>query len=85
MTETEDGSGKKQHRAIASIPAIYVDSYSLAWWPEGVRISFAEYLYDEPHYRLAVTMPLNDAEALGRALLASVKKARAPGKESDVE
>ncbi|HYZ41190.1 MAG TPA: hypothetical protein VE687_11280 [Stellaceae bacterium] len=61
---------------MASIPATYVDAYTVSWWSGGVRISFAEYLNEERHYRLAVMMSLEDAEHLARTLLSSVEKAR---------
>jgi hypothetical protein len=61
---------------MASLPATYVDGYTVSWWSGGIRISFAEYLHRERHYRVAVMMDLDDAEDLAKTLLRSVEKAR---------
>lgn len=61
---------------MASIPATYVDGYTVSTWSEGVRLSFAEYLNGERHYRLAIMMSLDDAEDFAKTLLNSVTKAR---------
>ena len=44
--ETERAQRISQRRGRrAALPAIFVDSYSLDWGPDSVRVSFAEYLH----------------------------------------
>jgi hypothetical protein len=75
--------GREDER-MASIPATYVDGYTVSWWSEGMRIAFAEYLNGERYYRLAVMMSLGDAEDLAKTLLTSVEKARAQLRSRDL-
>lgn len=70
----------RERQRMAAIPATYADSYTVTWWSEGIRISFAEFIAGERHYRMAVMMSLDDAEDLANTLLRSVQKAREDAK-----
>jgi hypothetical protein len=77
MAATSDNMRRTRERArLASVPAMYVDGFTITWWSEGIRIAFSEYVSDERHYRQAVMMSLDDAEDLGKRLLTCVEKAR---------
>jgi hypothetical protein len=62
---------------MARLPATYVDFWTINTWHDYMRITFAEWLQRQPHYRVAIAMSLEDAENLGNHLLESVAKRRA--------
>jgi hypothetical protein len=70
------GRNSQEMARLAAIPAAYSDGYTVSWWGEGLRISFAKYIAGERHYRAAVMMTLDRAEALAQTLLTSVEQAR---------
>ena len=80
-TQQEQRISRRRARR-AALPAIFVNSYSLDWGSDSVRISFAEYLHGERHYRVAVVLPMADAESLAEALMRIVEKAKAEASES---
>jgi hypothetical protein len=59
-------------------PAIFVDNYSAALWPQAgvVRIAFGEALGGDvaPLYRLGIAMPVADARRLLQTLLRMFKQ-----------
>ena len=65
-----------QREKAAEISAIFVNSYSIDWSSESLRIAFAEYLYGQKHYRVAVLLPMEDAERLGEHLTEIAQKAK---------
>jgi hypothetical protein len=85
MATTSEGNMRRarERERMASLPATYVDSYTVSWWSDGIRVSFAEYMDDERYYRLAVMMGLDDAEDLAHTLLRCVEKARDRTKNQD--
>jgi hypothetical protein len=80
----DDTRRARERERMASISATYVDSYTVSWWANGIRISFAEYMDDERYYRLAVMMGLDDAEDLAKTLARSVEKARELQRSRDI-
>jgi hypothetical protein len=60
----------------AEISAIFADSYSIDWSSESMRIAFAEYLYGKKYYRVAVVLPMEDAERLGEHLTEIAERAK---------
>lgn len=66
----------RRRRARAALPATFTDSYSIDWSIDSVRISFAEALYEEWYYKVAVVLPVEDAENLGRSLLRITEQAK---------
>lgn len=75
--EADDAEARRRRRRerVADLPATFVDLYSIDWGADFVRITFAEYLYRERHYRVAVILPMADAERLGESLLDIAKEA----------
>lgn len=76
-TQVDNAKRTRERARMNSLPAPYVDGFTVRWWSGGIRISFAEYLDHERHYRAAVVMELDDAEDLGKMLLECVEKGRA--------
>ncbi len=74
--QATDARRQRRHEQAAALPATFVDSYSTVWGTDSVRISFGEYLFGEWHYRVAVVMPMEDAERLGESLLDIAKRAK---------
>jgi hypothetical protein len=72
---------KQRRERRAALPATFVDTYSLDWSRDSVRISFGEDLHHEWHYRVAVVLPMADAELLGEALTRIAKDAKTGTKE----
>jgi hypothetical protein len=65
-----------QREKSAELSAIFADSYSIDWSSESIRIAFAEYLYGQKHYRVAVVLPMEDAERLGEHLTEIAERAK---------
>jgi hypothetical protein len=74
----QDGKRRRddQREKVAELSAIFADSYSIDWSSESLRIAFAEYLYGQKHYRVAVVLPMEDAERLGEHLTEIAQKAK---------
>jgi hypothetical protein len=76
MADDEESSTERRRRLVAALPATFADSYSIDWGADSVRITFAEYLYRQRHYRVAVVLPMEDAERLGNSLLDIARRAK---------
>jgi hypothetical protein len=76
-SDTRRARDAREEERMASLPATYVDGFTISWWSRGLRISFCEYVHEERYYRAAVSMQLDEAEDLGKVLLECVEKARA--------
>jgi hypothetical protein len=74
--EEQREARRRTRERAAEIPATFVDTYSIDWSADSVRISFAEYLHRTTHYRVAVVLPMEDAQTLGESLVDIAKRAR---------
>ncbi len=71
MAKSDD---RNDTELIDSLPAFYVDTFSLVWRSDRMRIVFGEYLHQKAHHRTAIAMPLVDAEALANSILEALEE-----------
>jgi hypothetical protein len=60
----------------ATLPAIFIDTWSTLTWRGHVRISIGERLYKRDVYRSAFVMDLEDAEDFAEHLLKVIRRRR---------
>ena len=86
----DDVALESRREARAALPAVYVDTWSTVIWKGHMRIVLGEHVADDPHYRAAYVMELEDAKKLAQHILRRVQRqydrdaARAK-KDQDVE
>lgn len=68
-------------QSIASIPAIFIDTWHTLTFAGHVRLTFGEIYGDTNNYRTAIVLDLDDGEALARHLLRVVQRRKARDKE----
>jgi hypothetical protein len=56
-------------RAIAAIPALFIDTWHVLTFAGHARVTFGEIFGDADNFRTAIVLELDDAESLGRQLL----------------
>lgn len=79
----EEMAKKVAQEERASIPAIYVDTWTFLPWKGHVRMVLGEELYQGDYYRGAFVMELNDAERFARHLLRVIERRKARDTEID--
>jgi enterochelin esterase-like enzyme len=74
VSDEEDKAEREvARRSAVELPALYCDAFWTTSWTGHVRIAFGEYL-DQPRYRTAIVMPLDEAEALANYILRLVER-----------
>jgi hypothetical protein len=68
-------------RAIAAVPALFIDTWHTLTFEGHVRVTFGEMYGETDNFRTAIVLDLDDAESLGQQLLRVVKRRRARDKE----
>src|SRR4051794_15158187 len=58
----------------AKLPTIYVDTWSTLTWKGHIRVVLAEWMNDEPNYRAAFLMELEDAKKFAEYLLEIIEE-----------
>jgi hypothetical protein len=77
----ESEERRRDRRAVAAIPAIYVDTWFLTTWREHIRITFGEtFSRLDDQYRSAIVMELKDAEQMATSILEMIAKRKAKTK-----
>lgn len=73
--EDETQESQNYDDAIAQIPAIFADTFTISWW-EGrhLRITFGEFFSKKKYYRSAIVMPFADAEVLANYILDIIRR-----------
>jgi len=61
-------------RAIASVPALFIDTWSVVTFTGHARITFGEIYGNTDNFRTAIVVDLDDAESLGRQLIRSAQR-----------
>lgn len=70
-------------KARSSLPAAYVDTWSVLRWRGHLRITLAEWMYGAPNYRAAFLMESEDAERLANYILELIERQRKEDAEED--
>lgn len=60
--------------ARAELPATYIDTWSSLIWEGHIRITLGEWVADNPSYRAAYVMELDDAKRFAEHLLKRVQR-----------
>ena len=72
----DDLSPDRRRDARALLPAVYIDTWSTLIWSGHMRITLGEWLGEDPSYRGAFIMELDDAERLARHILRRAQRQR---------
>jgi hypothetical protein len=71
----------ERDRAIAAVPALFIDTWHTLSFTGHVRVTFGEIYGDTDNFRTAIVLDLDDAESLGRQLIRVAERRRARDKE----
>ena len=63
-----------RRNARAELPATYIDTWSTLIWKDHIRITLGEWIVDDPSYRVAYVMELDDAKRFAEHLLKRVQR-----------
>ena len=66
----------ERDRAIAAVPALFIDTWSTISFTGHVRVSLGEIYDGRDNFRAAFVLDLDDAENLGRQLIRSAQRRR---------
>jgi hypothetical protein len=81
--EAEAKEKAARDRAIAAIPAVFIDTWSTLSFTGHIRITFGEIYGGTNNFRSAIVLDLDDAESLGRHLIRVAERRRARDKERE--
>jgi hypothetical protein len=87
----KEAARERRRDARAAVPALFVDTWATLTWRGHIRIALGEWIRDDPYYRGAYVMELEEAEKLANFILQEVKErqqkdiARAKGGEDTAE
>jgi hypothetical protein len=73
----EEAEEAARRRAIASIPATFIDTWSTLDFAGHVRVTLGEIYGDAEHFRTAFVLSADDAILLGRQLVHSGERRKA--------
>jgi len=76
----EEAEEAARRRAIGSIPAIFIDTWSTTGFTGHVRATFGEIYGNIDNFRVAIVLSADDAISLGRQLVRSGERRKARDK-----
>jgi len=86
LSPEEAAALEARREARAAIPAVYIDTWATLTWKGHIRFVLGEWVGEQPHYRAAFLMELEDAKRFARQLLRRVedrqKKDKAAGEDA---
>ena len=69
-SESKERAAREARReARAALPAVFIDAWATLTWKGHIRIALGEWLVDEPRYRAAFVMTLEEAKDFAEDLL----------------